>query len=127
MTTFEDGPAKGQTLMLHRATIFLRVVVDDKASGMLWDALDQPDDVPKATEKLYAYQCTGVRGSAFVDGRDPKTGKRFGNRVPITSYKLVKPQPTDAEMRSTFGWQKWCKEEADRQKLNYQGKECGGV
>jgi hypothetical protein len=111
MVIFLDGPAKGQVLSLSRATVFLRVVHDNKT----WDALDQLDDTPKPDERIFAYQCSEYKGCAFIDG----TGKdgRTGWRTAIASYQLVKDQPTDAEMRSTFGWQKWCEAEAERQGL----------
>lgn len=119
MTRFEDGPAHGQVLSLSRATIFLRVVEENG----VFDALDQPEDTPKPGEKIYAYQCAEYHGTAFVDGTDKETGRRKGWRSAMATYRVVQNQPTDAEMRSTFGWQKWCKEEATRQNLNYAGKE----
>jgi len=64
MTTFEDGPAKGQHLSLQRAPKFLRVVED----GGKWDALDQPTDEPRPGETLYAY-----RISSEVGGQAGKT------------------------------------------------------
>jgi hypothetical protein len=79
-----------------------------------WDALDQIDDAPTVDEKLYAYQICGPIGTIFLDGKD-KSGKRIGRSEIMATYRLVGNQPTDAEMRSTFGWKKWCKEEADRQ------------
>jgi hypothetical protein len=120
MTRFEDGPAKGQVLTLRRAAIFLRVVRDENGA---WDALDQLDDTAKPDETLFAYQCVGNIGSAFIDGKDPVTGRRMGYRAMIASYRFVPDQPTDAEMRSTFGWQKWCQAEAERQHLDKVQKE----
>lgn len=75
MTTFVDGPAKGKNLSLKRAPRFLRVVCE----GSTWDALDQPDDTPKETEKLFAYEivgepyrvhlhCSGGRGGFYQCG-----------------------------------------------------------
>ena len=58
MTTFVDGPAKGQRLRLKRAARFLRVT---EANGE-WDALDQLTDHPRTDEKLWAYEITGQPG-----------------------------------------------------------------
>lgn len=112
MTTFVDGPAQGQSLMLSRAAIFLRVV---ELNGV-WDGLDQPEDAPAARENVYAYQIVEYKGHCFIDGQD-KSGKRTGWRAAIASFRLVTNQPTDTEMRSTFGWRKWCEAEAERQKI----------
>ena len=51
MTTFTDGPAAGQTLMLSRAPMLLRVTDNGKTR----DALNNLDDTPRADERLYAY------------------------------------------------------------------------
>jgi len=71
MTTFKDGPAKGQTLMLRRAQMFLRVVQDPKGT---WDALDQPDDTPKPEERLYAYRIDGQPAMAHYCIRGGRGG-----------------------------------------------------
>lgn len=97
MTRFVDGPAKGQVLMLRRAVMFLRVTEE---SGK-FDGLDQIEDWPTAGEKLYAYEIVGKPGYVFVDG--PKCRGRFV----IAEYRLVSPQPTDAQMRSVGGWHDW--------------------
>jgi|ERR1051325_882218 hypothetical protein len=101
MTSFEDGPAKGQHLMLKRAARFLRVV---EADGK-WDALDQPDDRPRPKEKLYAYEITARPGWCHLN-----CGRRGGGSgfYPIATYRLVKTQPADAEMRSAEAWSRWC-------------------
>jgi hypothetical protein len=98
MTTFEDGPAKGQTLMLKRAAVFLRVV----ESNGTWDALDQLDDTPKPEEKIYAYQIIGKPGMMHLN----RGGGRSGWYA-IASYRLISPQPSDTEMRSTDAWWDW--------------------
>ena len=62
MTTFIDGPAKGQHLALKRAPRFLRVVVADGK----WDALDQIEDEPRPGELVYAYEVHGPVGSCHI-------------------------------------------------------------
>lgn len=103
MTTFEDGPAKGQHLMLKRAARFLRVV---EADGK-WDALDHPDDTPNPNEKLYAYEITSQPGMCHIH-----RGGGRGGFYPIATYRLVAYQPSDSDMRTVKCWQKWCECEA---------------
>jgi len=102
MTKFLDGPAAGQTLMLHRAPIFLRVV---EQAGE-FDALDQLEDEPRPGEKLYAYRRTGDAGYAFIDfgGKSKKASGCY----PIASYSFIEPQPTQAEMSMYPTWAEWC-------------------
>lgn len=99
MTTFEDGPAKGQTLMLQRVPKFLRVVVD--ADGT-WDALNQPEDTPKPTETLYAYEMVGEPGWCHLN-RGGGRGGFYG----IATYKFIAAQPPQETMRDWDQWQKW--------------------
>ena len=99
MTTFQDGPAKGRTLMLKRAPIFLRVVVDARGK---WDALDQVDDEPAADEKLYAYQLAENPGHCHINA-----GRGRGGFYPMARYCLISPQPAESEMRTTLAWIKW--------------------
>jgi hypothetical protein len=99
MTTFQDGPAKDQALMLKRCACFLRVTIEGKTC----DALDQPFDEPKAGEKLYAYELVELRGNAMVN-----FGGGRGGCYPIAYYRLAPVQPTDEQMRKTKTWQTWC-------------------
>lgn len=99
MTTFEDGPAKGNRLMIKRAPRFLRVVED---AGK-FDALDQLTDTPAATEKLYAYELADNPTMCHIN-----CGHGRGGFYPIASYRLFPNQPTDADMRTTERWSQWC-------------------
>jgi hypothetical protein len=103
MTTFTNGPADGQILMISRAPHFLRVV----ESAGEFDALDQLDDKPTPEEAIHVYEIVGQPGMAFVDGTDPKTGKRFGRRVCIATYNYV-GEVSDARIRETEDWKAWC-------------------
>lgn len=98
MTTFEDGPAKGQTLMLQRAPIFLRVVKGDDG----WDALDQLHDSTRKGETLYAYVLTAKPGRYHL-----YFGGSRGGWYVIATYKVVFPQPVDSIMRDTVAWRDW--------------------
>lgn len=108
MTTFVDGPAKGQTLMLKRAARFLRVTEENGK----FDALDQLGDSPKAAEKLFAYEIEGPPGYAFVDfGGKQRTAS---GRYAIASYRFVPEQPSDDRLRNEELWDAWCKEMANK-------------
>lgn len=99
MTTFTDGPAKGQTLMLKRAAKFLRVT---QADGK-FDALDQIGDTPKPEETLFAYVLTGEVGHCHLN-----MGRGRGGFYPIATYRLVPEQPSQATMRLQGAWEAWC-------------------
>jgi hypothetical protein len=99
MTSFSDGPAKGQILELRRAPIFLRVTT--LASGKC-DALDQIDDKPMADEHLFAYRLTAKAGMMHIFRRGGGGGWQT-----IAEYRMHEPQPTDAEMRTTEAWRRW--------------------
>ena len=107
MTTFEDGPAAGQTLMLRRSPLFLRVVTDPKHKDR-FDALDQIDDKPEEFENLTAYVRIGRVGYAFVDFSGKE--KHKSGRYTYATYVVVpaSDQPEDNVMRDNFLWQAWC-------------------
>lgn len=98
MTTFRDGPAKGQTLMLGRAPLLMRVV--RTAEGQ-WDALDQLSDMPAADETIFVYRL--VEGPTFVHiRRDRRHGGSGIFRGGV--YALHPEQPEDArELTSEKG------------------------
>ncbi|MCC6356935.1 MAG: hypothetical protein IT577_23865 [Verrucomicrobiae bacterium] len=103
MTSFLDGPAKGQHLMLSRAPYFLRVVRD----GEKWDALDQPGDTPRPGEAIFAYRMDGKPGACFMDFSGRGGGRR-GAAFTVATYRAVADGPTDAEMRDGARWREWC-------------------
>jgi hypothetical protein len=103
MTRFSDGPAKDQVLMLRRAARFIRVTEENGK----WDALDQLEDKPRPTEKLYAYEAIREKvGYALIDCRGKN--KSASGRYAIAEYRIVNPQPTDEQMRSNDAWAAWC-------------------
>lgn len=101
MTKLEDGPAKGQVLMLRRAPLFLRVA--ESAEG--WDGLDLFDDSPEPGI-FYAYRRTGTHGSAFIDFGGKK--KHQSGLYTSASYEYIPEQPTQDVMASNEAWQTWC-------------------
>jgi hypothetical protein len=114
MTKFIDGPASHVVLELQRSPLFLRVVHDTtyatavcKKARREWDALDLLTDTPRLGEKVYVYVKVSDDGTVHVDGRDAKTGKRFGRWLSMATYKLFDPQPPDATTRNTKLWQEW--------------------
>lgn len=122
MTRFEDGPCKRAILHLQRTPIMLRVTMvfhhgNGERTGFgewdgqpTFDALDQLDDVPKPEEKIFVYRLKDHSGVRFVDGRDKKTGKRWGRSERIATYALYPTQPGDEILRDTAKWQQWCTE-----------------
>ncbi len=109
MTKFLGGPANGRTLMLKRQPLYLRVtcVQSESFDPISWDALDQIDDEPSEHETIYAYRLTKQEGRAFVDGRNPKTGKRWGGNYAIGAYTFIDEQPPDEAMRTRERWEEW--------------------
>lgn len=116
MTSFQDGPAEGKTLMLRRAPFFLRVTVgpgaDQTEHFPRIDALDQLDDVPTATEQLFCYRLTAKPNSCHI-----RASKGRGGFFAIGNYVLVDPQPTDTQMRDRAAWQAWV--EANRSMADF--------
>jgi hypothetical protein len=99
MTRLIDGPAQGKTLMLTRAPTYLRVVI--AADGTV-DALNRPEDSPRADERLYAYLAHGERGSVHLN-----MGRGRGGFYALAEYKLIADQPSDETMRDTSLWRQW--------------------
>ena len=108
MIRFEDGPAAGQFLSLKSAPRFLRAVHDPHGQGK-WDALDQPEDTPTASEKLFAYEVHGEVGTCHVYRRG---GGRVSGFQPIAYYRIVPEQPAEDEMRDSTKWRAWCEKKA---------------
>ena len=104
-TRFLDGPAMNVTLNLARAPVFLRVVLDGVVQK--WNALDQLDDVPNATEDIYVYLLDGDVSHGFACSRGPSGCRRFW----YADYRYYPQQPTQAELRDAEFWHRWTAEE----------------
>jgi hypothetical protein len=98
VTRFLDGPAAGVTLFLQRAPLFLRAV---RVAGGKWDALDQLDDYPKPNEEIVVYALEGAPTWMHVHRRGGGGIYRGG------AYRVVEPQPADADLRDVFKWRAW--------------------
>lgn len=103
MTKCLDGPAAGQVLLLQRAPVFLRVVLDPAGK---FDALDLLDDEPAANETIFVYRLVAhSRRSAHINmGRKGCGWYRGGD------YRLT-VQPGDAITRDRAAWQSWTRAE----------------
>ncbi len=99
MTTFLDGPAKGQMFRLRNAPLYLRVTRDTRNLIDGWDALDEWTDRPESHEELFAYQRVGPSTWMHVRARGGGSVYRGGE------YRLVDPQPDEATMRQN--WTTW--------------------
>lgn len=107
MTTFLDGPAKGKTLMLRRAVLFLRVVVKNEKGKDAWDACDQAGDEPSEGETIFAYICEGRPSMMHMLIRGKN--KHAGGMYAVAEYKHVgfARQPAQSVMRTRATWEKW--------------------
>ena len=112
MTTFTDGPAKGQCLMLNRAAMFLRVV---KTPDGKVDALDQPYDEPADKEELFAYTANERPRICHINA-----GRGRGGFFPIISYRLCAEQPSQEIMRNARAWGNWCEKQPPRNDLEIE-------
>lgn len=99
MTRFIGGPANGRTMLLRRAPVLLRVVVDRDNGNV--DALDQLEDMPEDHEAVHAYELTGPPSWCFVDGTNVR------GRFVMAEYRLCEKQPEEAEMRNMAAWAWW--------------------
>lgn len=96
VTRLLDGPAVGAALMLRRAPIYLRVVVD--AAAAKTDALDQLDDEPEPHETVHVYrQVEGTRAIVCI---------RPGGCYHGADYVHV-PDVDGESVRDTAAWREW--------------------
>lgn len=123
MTHFIDGPARGIMLSLSRGPMFLRVTECSDGVSKIYDALDAIDDQAEPYETIHVYIINSQDGAAFIDGRDKKTGKRYGRRVEINTYRVYPTQPPQAILHDNAQWQKWVNQEAEKLGLPEAGNE----
>jgi hypothetical protein len=109
MTTFTDGPAKGQCLMLKRAVKFLRVA---KAPNGKFHALVQLYDEPAPREELFAYTANERPRVCHINA-----GRGRGGFFPLISYRLCADQPSQEIMRCPLDWGDWCAKQPPRNDL----------
>lgn len=109
MTAFEDGPAKGEKLMLQRAPVFLRVVQSQKLGGDFgkWDALDQLEDRVEEGETAFVYVLTAKPGNCHVN-----YGGGRGGWYKFATYRLFEQQADQAILCSNEKWRAWTERQA---------------
>ena len=107
MVRLIDGPAADVELELRRAPEFLRVVINFNAEV---DALDQLDDEPKPSEKIYVYRLTGEPSHGIACSR----GKGCKPFV-AADYSLYRQQPPDWIVRNQENWRRWAMAAHDRE------------
>jgi hypothetical protein len=98
MTTFIDGPAKGQHLRLHFSPQYLRVT--EGANGK-WDALDDPNDTALPEERIHVYELHEHLGMCHINA-----GRGRGGFYPIASYREV-ALPSTNHLRLNPIWDEW--------------------
>lgn len=108
VTKFLDGPAQGKHLSLSCAPELLRVVQNTRTNE--FDALDKKSDEPTSYETVFVYKLKESNGGCFVDGRDPKTGKRFLHFSTFASYELYEDQPPKSVTDDNQLWASYCEQ-----------------
>lgn len=98
---FQDGPAKNVTLNLGRTPLLLRVT--KSRTKKTWDACNEIEDEPREDEEIFAYLLIDGPFRAFV-----RRAGGGGGAVVIAAYRLLDPQPADADMRTNDAWRTWC-------------------
>lgn len=109
MTTFIDGPAKGQHFMIRRTPIFVRVTEENGK----WDILNDVGDSPRPTETPHAYVLTERPGMCCVRASGGRGGI-FQSGV----YRHCNPQPDEATMRDEKAWTAWTHANTTQEQLN---------
>src|SRR5207253_760428 len=104
---FLDGPASGQSLLLRRAPLYVRVV---RTAAGKWDALDQLGDEPAFCEAVFAYRRTGRPGWVHICG-----GKARG-RFQTGDYRFVLAQPDEDTLRDQSRWRQWATQRYDEER-----------
>lgn len=95
----DDAPRR---LVLKRTPKYLRFTVEGKTV----DALDQLDDTPRPTERIFAAVKDDAEGSMHLDRF--VGGRRTGEWYRTVNYTLVPNQPADEILRDSAKWQEWC-------------------
>lgn len=110
----EDGPAKGQTFVIQRKPIMLRVTQDSRTGQ--FDALDQTHDEPRATERIWVYRLVPdpKPGAIHIDRRDPVTGNRSSGWYFPARYRVEPAMPPETILRGNLEWRIWATAAAKR-------------
>lgn len=97
MLSLKDGPCQG-TYMCKRAPVFLRAVKDEKGAI---DCLDQVEDTPTESEKVYVYQRISEPATVHLN-----FGGGKGGWYDLADYKFL-PDVDGETLRKNETWQAW--------------------
>jgi len=97
MITLIDGPVAG-TYMVKRTPLYLRAVEDSVTGGR--DVLDQLEDEPKATEKVFVYKLQGEASRVHLN-----FGRGKGGYYAMGEYKYLEDGQA---FRETEAWRRYC-------------------
>lgn len=106
MSTFLDGPAQGKGLMLRRAPLLLRVVIDETDGSV--DALDQLDDTPGPSERIHVYKRVSEAQTVHLCARGKARGA--SGWYQMADYQHL-PTVDGERLRETQAWRDWCESE----------------
>ena len=107
MIEFHDGPAFGQHLLLIRAPLFLRVVVD---TARQWAGIENAGDVVQPHHAVFLYQLVDHLGCEYVRRSHEEGGNGwFENAI----YRLPPKQPDDDTLRINKLFWMWCKQQPE--------------
>jgi hypothetical protein len=99
MIRFLDGPAGGQTLMLQRAPLLLRVV--QSKSGK-WDALDKTEDEAARGEEIFVYRRDGDANPVHIKMTGPGSGFYL-----MAKYNYWRGHPPTEYLARNRVWRTW--------------------
>jgi hypothetical protein len=88
--------------MVKRAPVLLRAVIDKMGET---DVLDQIDDTPKKSEKIYVYKREGGFTTVHIY-MSPRSRSGF---YAMAKYRYL-PDVDGEELRDNGTWQKWATE-----------------
>jgi hypothetical protein len=92
--------------MVKRAPQFLRAVIRAQLDGTgETDVLDQPEDTPACSEKVYIYQIQGNAATVHLHARG-KDGKKLSGWWAMANYRYL-PDVDGEALRDNRRWQSW--------------------
>lgn len=101
MVTLHNGLAHGQTLLLKRSPILLRVVINPHNET---DALDLLEDEAEEDEDIYVYK---IRKNPKPSWCHLNLGRGKGGVFRVADYDIYEEQPEDKILRNNELWSKW--------------------
>jgi hypothetical protein len=120
MTSFIDGPCKGQSMLIKRSPLYMRVTMRNHLGKVQIDALDQLNDTPMPSEVCFAYRIAPDEeqmsfGSVHI--KCSGSAKSASGFYKVVSYAFVKEQPAQDVMRNNELWRNWCNKMMEAEKI----------